>query len=111
MGQLTGGIAHDFNNLLTVVMADLELAKSRLPVDSDAGARIERAMWGANRGAALTQQLLAFARKQTLIAGADRSFGNAAGYGEPAAPDTRGTHRGGPSMLRDYGRPWPIRPR
>jgi signal transduction histidine kinase/CHASE3 domain sensor protein/ActR/RegA family two-component response regulator len=67
MGQLTGGIAHDFNNLLTVVMANLELAKSRLPVDSDAGARIERAMWGANRGAALTQQLLAFARKQTLM--------------------------------------------
>jgi signal transduction histidine kinase/CheY-like chemotaxis protein len=67
MGQLTGGIAHDFNNLLTVVMANLELAKSRLPADSDAGARIERAMWGANRGAALTQQLLAFARKQTLM--------------------------------------------
>jgi CheY-like chemotaxis protein len=67
MGQLTGGIAHDFNNLLTVVMANLELAKSRLPADSDVGARIERAMWGADRGAALTQQLLAFARKQTLM--------------------------------------------
>ncbi len=67
MGQLTGGIAHDFNNLLTVIMANLELVKSRLPVDSDAGARIERAMWGATRGAGLTQQLLAFARKQTLM--------------------------------------------
>ena len=48
-------------------MANLELAKSRLPADSDVGARIERAMWGADRGAALTQQLLAFARKQTLM--------------------------------------------
>src|SRR3954447_4017251 len=48
-------------------MANLELVKSRLPVDSDAGARIERAMWGATRGAGLTQQLLAFARKQTLM--------------------------------------------
>jgi signal transduction histidine kinase/ActR/RegA family two-component response regulator len=66
MGQLTGGIAHDFNNLLTVVMANLELVRSRLPADSDVRTRIERAMWGANRGAALTQQLLAFARKQTL---------------------------------------------
>ncbi len=67
IGQLTGGIAHDFNNLLTVVMANLELVKSRLPADSDAGARIDRALWGANRGAGLTQQLLAFARKQTLM--------------------------------------------
>ncbi len=67
MGQLTGGIAHDFNNLLTVVITNLELVKSRLPADSEAGDRIGRAMWGANRGAALTQQLLAFARKQTLV--------------------------------------------
>jgi signal transduction histidine kinase/CHASE3 domain sensor protein len=67
MGQLTGGIAHDFNNLLTVVISNLELAKSRLGDRSDILPRIDRAMWGATRGAALTQQLLAFARKQTLV--------------------------------------------
>lgn len=67
MGQLTGGIAHDFNNLLTVVMANLELAKARLPADSEIVPRIDRAMWGAGRGASLTQQLLAFARKQALV--------------------------------------------
>jgi CheY-like chemotaxis protein len=47
-------------------MANLELVRPRLPADGDVTARIQRAMWGANRGAALTQQLLAFARKQTL---------------------------------------------
>jgi len=67
MGQLTGGIAHDFNNLLTVIMANLELVKRRLDADSDVARRIDRALWGAHRGAALTQQLLAFARKQALV--------------------------------------------
>ncbi|HEX3954025.1 MAG TPA: CHASE3 domain-containing protein [Stellaceae bacterium] len=66
MGQLTGGIAHDFNNLLTVVLGNLEMAQAQLPEDSVATVRIERAIWGAQRGATLTQQLLAFARRQPL---------------------------------------------
>ena len=66
MGQLTGGIAHDFNNLLTVVLGNLEFAQSRLGSDHPIIPRIERAIWGAKRGAALTHQLLAFARKQPL---------------------------------------------
>lgn len=66
MGQLTGGIAHDFNNLLTIVMGNLELATSELEEGSPVLPRIERAMWGAKRGASLTQHLLAFARKQAL---------------------------------------------
>ncbi len=66
LGQLTGGIAHDFNNLLAVVMGNLELAIKHLGSNHPVLPRLERAMWGARRGASLTQQLLAFARKQTL---------------------------------------------
>ncbi len=65
MGQLTGGIAHDFNNLLTVILGNLELARGKV---SGEGAikHLERANWAAKRGASLTQQLLAFARRQPL---------------------------------------------
>jgi signal transduction histidine kinase len=66
IGQLTGGIAHDFNNLLTVILGNLELARSKLDGDHPLLARIERATWAAQRGATLTSQLLAFARKQPL---------------------------------------------
>ncbi len=66
MGQLTGGIAHDFNNLLTVVLGNLEMANAMLEANSPVLARLDRAIWAAHRGASLTQQLLAFARKQPL---------------------------------------------
>lgn len=66
MGQLTGGIAHDFNNLLAVVMGNLELATADLGAGHAVLRRLDRAMWGAKRGATLTHQLLAFARKQPL---------------------------------------------
>ncbi len=66
IGQLTGGIAHDFNNLLTVILGNLEFMRSRHDCDEPTKARIERATWAAQRGATLTGQLLAFARKQPL---------------------------------------------
>nr|WP_321986182.1 CHASE3 domain-containing protein [uncultured Lichenicoccus sp.] len=66
IGQLTGGIAHDFNNLLTVILGNLEITRARLPGDAALQSRIERATWAAQRGATLTAQLLAFARKQPL---------------------------------------------
>ncbi|KQS01926.1 kinase [Sphingomonas sp. Leaf357] len=67
VGQLTGGIAHDFNNMLAVVVGGLELARRSLDKDSDATPRhIDNAMEGANRAAALTRQLLAFSREETL---------------------------------------------
>ncbi len=66
IGQLTGGIAHDFNNLLTVILGNLEFTRARLEADHPAQARLERAGWAAQRGANLTAQLLAFARKQPL---------------------------------------------
>jgi PAS domain S-box-containing protein len=66
IGQLTGGIAHDFNNLLMVVLASLELVRKRLPHDPKISPLIENAVQGAERGAVLTQRMLAFARKQEL---------------------------------------------
>jgi signal transduction histidine kinase len=67
VGQLTGGVAHDFNNLLTVVVGHLERIARRNPtLDQDTRLSLENAMAGAERAAALTQQLLAFARKQPL---------------------------------------------
>ncbi len=68
LGQLTGGIAHDFNNLLAAILANLELLRKRVAGDERAEQLVEGAYQGANRGATLTQRLLAFARKQTLKA-------------------------------------------
>jgi PAS domain S-box-containing protein len=66
VGQLTGGIAHDFNNLLTVVLASLEMARKRALLGQDVTELIDNAIQGAQRGAALTQRLLAFSRRQKL---------------------------------------------
>ena len=66
IGQLTGGIAHDFNNLLTVILGNLEFAQTKLAEHPTIQTRLERATWAAHRGATLTAQLLAFARKQAL---------------------------------------------
>ncbi|QDX25854.1 response regulator [Sphingomonas suaedae] len=67
VGQLTGGIAHDFNNMLAVVLGGIELAKRNLPEDAgDAARHIDNAAEGASRAAALTRQLLGFARSEAL---------------------------------------------
>ncbi len=66
LGQMTGGIAHDFNNLLTVIVGNLELLKTRVAGDDRALRNVNMALVGADRGAKLTHQLLAFARKQPL---------------------------------------------
>jgi PAS domain S-box-containing protein len=67
LGQLTGGIAHDFNNMLGVIIGNLEILQRRLESDDPrVGERIESALQGADRAAALTQQLLAFSRRQPL---------------------------------------------
>ena len=67
IGQLTGGVAHDFNNLLMAVLGNLELLRSRVEGDDKAEKWIEGAVEGAQRGAALTRRLLAFARRQDLV--------------------------------------------
>ncbi|PZU09867.1 MAG: sensor histidine kinase [Sphingomonas sp.] len=66
IGQLTGGVAHDFNNLLAVITGNLELLQKRIPDDPRLARYLSSAIEGAHRGAALTQRLLAFARRQDL---------------------------------------------
>jgi len=66
VGQLTGGIAHDFNNLLTVVIGNLVLASGRASNNSSILPLLQSALRSAERGVALIQRLLAFARKQHL---------------------------------------------
>ena len=68
LGQLTGGIAHDFNNLLAIVIGNLELLESGVPMTPDQTQSLRDATNAAERGAGLTQRLLALARKQTLRA-------------------------------------------
>jgi len=68
IGQLTGGVAHDFNNLLMAVMGNLDLLRKRVPNDPRLHRLIDGALQGAERGASLTQRLLAFARQQDLKA-------------------------------------------
>ena len=71
VGQLTGGIAHDFNNLLTAILGNLELI-TRAARSLDGGEKVGRlagtAMKAVQRGSALTKSLLAFSRKQPLLA-------------------------------------------
>ena len=66
IGQLTGGVAHDFNNLLMAIVASLELLEMRIPDDAKAQRLLENARAAAFRGSALTQRMLAFARRQEL---------------------------------------------
>ena len=67
IGQLTGGIAHDFNNMLAVVIGSLNLLKRRAERgDKDFLKFADSALEGAERAAALTHRLLAFARQQPL---------------------------------------------
>jgi PAS domain S-box-containing protein len=70
VGQLASGIAHDFNNLLTIITGNVETIGRRLDEGGDPRIRraIDNAMKGAERAAALTQRLLAFSRRQPLVA-------------------------------------------
>ena len=66
IGRLAGGVAHDFNNLLTAISGNIQLAlmdaeKGRLPVS-----RLQQALKAAESASSLTQQLLAFSRKQII---------------------------------------------
>jgi signal transduction histidine kinase/ActR/RegA family two-component response regulator len=66
IGNLTGGMAHDFNNLLAIAIGNLDLLQDRLRQDPDAMSLAEAALQANVRGAELTRQLLAFARRQPL---------------------------------------------
>jgi signal transduction histidine kinase/ActR/RegA family two-component response regulator len=104
VGQLTGGIAHDFNNMLAVVIGGIELARRGLLTGADVSRHLDSAGEGAQRAAALTRQLLAFARERSsdpepvaagaLVAGMrdllDRTLGDAIRVEVSDASD--GTH-------------------
>jgi signal transduction histidine kinase len=66
IGRLAGGVAHDFNNLLTAIGGYAELALDALPVDHEVQDDLREIRKATARAAALTQQLLAFARKQII---------------------------------------------
>jgi signal transduction histidine kinase len=68
VGQLTGGLAHDFNNMLTGIIGNLELLQTRVAQGriSEIERHILAAQESAQRAAALTHRLLAFARRQPL---------------------------------------------
>ncbi len=66
IGRLAGGVAHDFNNLLTSVLGFATIAKDKLPPGSPAARDLDRVIESAERGAGLTQQLLAFARRRVV---------------------------------------------
>jgi hypothetical protein len=66
LGRLTGGVAHDFNNLLAIVIGYLDLLQAELPEGGSATEMVTEALAASLRGAALTQHLLAFARRQPL---------------------------------------------
>jgi PAS domain S-box-containing protein len=66
IGRLAGGVAHDFNNLLTAIVGHAELLKHQLTEGTPAFEDVEEIEKAAARAAGLTQQLLAFSRRQVL---------------------------------------------
>ncbi len=66
IGRLAGGVAHDFNNLLVAIMGYSEIALHEIEADSPIRKKIEEVIKAGNRAKSLTQQLLAFSRKQVI---------------------------------------------
>ena len=66
IGQLTGGLAHDFNNLLAIIIGNLDMLQEQSWVQPDSRDLISGSLEAALRGADLTRQMLAFARRQPL---------------------------------------------
>src|SRR5882724_4092607 len=66
IGQLTGGVAHDFNNLLTAIIGNLEVLATKVPERGSAARCLQAALSAAWRGSGLTEQLLAFSRREEI---------------------------------------------
>jgi CheY-like chemotaxis protein len=85
VGRLAGGIAHDFNNLVTAILGYADLALRRVAAHDPLRRNVEEITRAAERAAALTQQLLAFSRKQVL---------------QPRVLDVRAVLEGAQGLLR-----------
>jgi signal transduction histidine kinase len=103
VGQLTGGVAHDFNNLLTVVLGNADLLAESCAGDPLRKPLADMIVEAAQRGAALTQQLLAFARRQPLAPTVADLNQRIASLGHDAAP-----HAGRACRDRVRARRWPV---
>jgi len=66
VGRLAGGVAHDFNNMLSIILTHVEIAQEELGPEHALFADLDQVRLAATRSAALTRQLLAFARKQVV---------------------------------------------
>ncbi|WP_051957745.1 hybrid sensor histidine kinase/response regulator [Desulfobacter vibrioformis] len=66
IGRLAGGIAHDFNNMLSIILGNSEMLMEDLGANNQFLCNVKEIQKAAERSAALTRQLLAFARKQTI---------------------------------------------
>lgn len=67
VGRLAGGVAHDFNNMLSVILGHAEMIQDQLPPDSSIQSGLEEIQKAARRSTDIVRQLLAFARKQTIL--------------------------------------------
>ena len=66
IGRLAGGVAHDFNNLLVVIQSYVELVREQLPSNDLSRADLGEVLSATRRASALTRQLLAFSRRETI---------------------------------------------
>lgn len=67
IGRLAGGVAHDFNNMLNIIIGHVGMTLDDLPNNSPLRPGLEEAQKAAHHSADITRQLLAFARKQTIL--------------------------------------------
>ncbi len=67
VGRLAGGVAHDYNNMLSVILGYTQMALEKTDPNSSLYKDLEEVLSAANRSTGITRQLLAFARKQTII--------------------------------------------
>lgn len=66
VGKLTGGVAHDFNNVLQIISGNIQLLLARPAPEAERTKRLQNTLYAVERGAKLSNQLLAFARRQPL---------------------------------------------